>query len=446
MNNNRPRRHIVESSRLPDGSRRWTDTTKLPLTDETGQVYGVLGVYDDITERRQAEEERAKLLEQLQQSAKMEAVGRLAGGVAHDFNNLLTAILGNVELARSDLHSPSELDHYLGEVQKAAESAASVTRQLLAFSRKQIIEPRVVDLNELVTRLQKMLVRLIGEDVALQTVLAPALGSVKVDPGQFEQALVNLAVNARDAMPDGGTLLIETANVELDEHYCASHPQLVPGPFVLVAATDTGTGMSESVRSRLFEPFFTTKPKGRGTGLGLATTFGAVAQAGGTIEVYSEVGMGTTFKIYLPRVTQLPAGLPVGPPSELLLGRGEHVLLVEDDASVRALTAAMLDHLGYSVRPAPNGVEALKIASQRREQVDLLMTDVVMPGLNGRELAEGLLKLYPNAKVLFTSGYTENIIVHHGLVDPRLKFIAKPYSLQALATKLKEVLRSSAPR
>jgi len=304
----------------------------------------------------------------------------------------------------------------------------------------------VVNLNELVMRLQKMLVRLIGEDVVLHTVLAPGLGSVKIDPGQFEQALVNLAVNARDAMPDGGTLLIETANVELDERYCASHPNVVPGAFVLVAVTDTGIGMSEGVRSRLFEPFFTTKPKGRGTGLGLATTFGAVAQVGGTIEVHSQVGIGTTFKIYLPRIAELPAGVPAGPPSELQLGRGEHVLLVEDDAGVRTLTAAMLDQLGYSVRQAPNGIEALKWASQRREPIDLLMTDVVMPGLNGRELAEGLLRLHPNVKVLFTSGYTENIIVHRGLVDPSLNFIAKPYSMQALAAKLKEVLRSSAPR
>lgn len=440
VNGNKPKRHIIEPLRQADGNLRLIDTTKVPLLDECRQISGVLGVYEDITDRKKAEEEHVKLLEQLQQSAKMEAVGRLAGGVAHDFNNLLTAIGGNVELAKEDLRSPENLSHYLDEVKKAADSAASLTKQLLAFSRKQIIEPKVIDLNELIGHLQKMLERLIGEDISLQTILAEDLGSVRVDPGQFEQVLVNLAVNARDAMPDGGTLVIESTNVSLDEHYCATHTQVAPGPFVRVAVTDTGLGMTADVKNRLFEPFFTTKTKGRGTGLGLATTFGSITQMGGSIEVYSEVGLGTTFKIYIPRVETPSTPLMPAKPHTGIKGGRESVLLVEDDASVRGLTVTMLQRLGYAVRSAANGAEALKQAGENNEPVDLLITDVVMPGMNGRELSERLLTIYPKLKVLFASGYTENIIVHRGLVDENLNFIAKPYSMQALASKLRQVL------
>jgi len=406
-------------------------------------VKGIVWNIRDISERKNAEQERARLQNQLQQAMKMEAVGQLAGGIAHDFNNLLTTINGNVELARMDLDPATPLAAYVDEVSKAAEIAASLTRQLLAFSRQQIIEPKVLSLNDLVANLQKMLVRLIGENITVQTALSESLGSVKIDPSQFEQVLVNLVVNARDAMPDGGKLLIETANVDLDEAYQASHPYVRPGKFVQLAVTDTGCGISAEVHAHLFEPFFTTKPKGHGTGLGLATAFGAVKQAGGSLEVYSELGVGTTFKIYLPRIEEPAEKLTKEESSKELLKGCETVMLVEDDTSVRDLARGILQRLGYKVLCAPNGGEAVALVEKNRGRVDLLMTDVVMPGMNGRELADRLLRLNPEMKVLFTSGYTENVIVHHGVVEKNLNFIGKPYSLSALAKKLRTVLEPS---
>jgi two-component system cell cycle sensor histidine kinase/response regulator CckA len=403
-------------------------------------VKGMVANIREITERKSSEQERHKLQEQLQQAMKMEAVGRLAGGVAHDFNNLLTVISGYVELARMQLMPPDPLLRSLDGIHRAAESAAALTNQLLAFSRRQIIEPKVLNLNDLVGGLVKMLTRLIGEDIELQTVLAGDLGSVKVDPGQFEQVLVNLAVNARDALPDGGRLVIETANSELDQDYCARHPQMQPGMYVLLAVSDTGYGMNDDVKQHLFEPFFTTKPKGQGTGLGLATIFGVVKQAGGAIEVYSEIDRGTTFKIYLPRVEEQAERLVKETPSRELARGDETILLVEDDEGVRDVALTILEHLGYRVLTAANGGEAFMIVEKYAGHIDLLMTDVVMPGMNGRELAERLLRLKPEMKVLFTSGYTENVIVHHGVVDENLNFIGKPYSMQALARKMREVL------
>jgi two-component system, cell cycle sensor histidine kinase and response regulator CckA len=405
-------------------------------------VKGILLNSRDISERKHAEEERSKLQEQLQQAMKMEAVGRLAGGIAHDFNNLLTAISGNVELARLDLESPDHLALHLDEINKAAESATSLTRQLLAFSRRQIIEPKVVSLNELIVNLQKMLIRLIGEDISLYSHLEEALGSVQIDPGQFEQVLINLAINARDAMPNGGKLHIETANLELDEKYCKNHREIHPGKYVFLAMSDTGQGMSEEVKRHLFEPFFTTKPKGHGTGLGLATIFGIVKQAGGSVEVYSEVGLGTTIKIYLPRIEKQAKKLTQNDVSLDLVSSGETILLVEDEASVRELALVMLKRLGYKAFPASNAEEAFRIQKEYPGRIDLLMTDVVMPGMNGRELSERLLPLQPEMKVLFTSGYTEDVVVHHGIVDQSINFISKPYSMQALARKIREVLGS----
>jgi two-component system, cell cycle sensor histidine kinase and response regulator CckA len=403
-------------------------------------VRGVIVNLRDISQRKKAEEERSKLEEQLQQAMKMEAVGRLAGGVAHDFNNLLTVISGNVELMKMQLKTSDPFHLSLDAVKEAAESAASLTRQLLAFSRRQIIEPKILDLNDLVGNVMKMLPRLIGEDMALQTFLESDIGSVKVDPGQFEQVLVNLAVNARDAMPEGGQLVIETANIYLDEEYCAYHTNVIPGEYVMLALSDTGCGMSDDVKQHLFEPFFTTKALGHGTGLGLATTFGTVRQAGGIIEVYSEPDQGTSFKIYLPRVEARADGVIQEKP-EARISRGtETVLVVEDEASVRELAQRILRQLGYSVIAASSGGEGLLLVEKYGKPVDLLMTDVVMPGMNGRELAERLVQIQPSMKVLFTSGYTENAIIHHDISKENLNFIGKPYTMQALAHKIREIL------
>jgi PAS domain S-box-containing protein len=411
----------------------------LQLVELAGQRL-FLAVILDITDRKRAEEEKKNLQEQLQQAMKMEAVGRLAGGVAHDFNNLLTAIIGNVSLALMKLLPSDPTGGLLVEANKAAERAATLTQQLLAFSRKQIIEPKVLDLNILIADLNKMLIRLIGEHIDLNMVLGEDLGLVKVDPGQFEQILVNLAVNARDAMPEGGKLLIETANVDLDDVYCARHPYVRPGRFVMLAVSDTGHGMTEEVRKQIFEPFFTTKPKGTGTGLGLATIYGVVKQSDGSIEVYSEVGKGTTFKIYLPRVEGEAARPGESDlPMELLEG-SETVLLVEDEEVVRNLCVRILERLGYRVMQASNGDEAIALAMGYEERIDLLMTDVVMPGMHGRELANRLTRIHPETRVLFTSGYTDNAIVHHGVLDEGVSFIGKPYSPSALARKVRDVL------
>jgi PAS domain S-box-containing protein len=394
-------------------------------------VHGIVINSRDVTERN-------LMQGQLQQAMKMEAIGRLAGGVAHDFNNLLTAIGGNVELARMQRLEPV-LDDYLGEIQRAVKSAVSLTSQLLSFSRRQVIEDRVINLGNLVNETKNMLARLLGEDVDLRVSMADRLGLVRLDPGQLEQVLVNLSINARDAMPNGGRLSIEGSNVDLDENYAATHPQATAGKYVQLSVRDTGQGMSAQVKHRIFEPFFTTKPKGRGTGLGLATTFGIVKQAGGSIEVYSELGMGTTFTIYLPRVDSRSDVHVQTRDSQTLQGN-ETVLLVEDDASVRVMTFNMLRHMGYDVLQACSGQEALAMVVQYNGTVDLLLTDVVMPGMNGRELAEQLKKHRPETAVLFTSGYAEDVIVHHGIVDQDLNFIPKPFTMHSLGIKLREVL------
>jgi len=394
----------------------------------------------DITDRKLAEAEKEKLQGQLLQAMKMEAVGRLAGGVAHDFNNLLMVITGYSELLLQKIGKESPMHREVEEIKRAGERAASLTQQLLAFSRKQIIEPKVVRLDLLVADMQEMLTRLIGEDIALQAITGKSPGSVKVDPGQFQQILMNLVVNARDAMPDGGKIVIETANVDLDEGYCALHPYVKPGRFLMLAVSDTGIGMSEEVKAHIFEPFFTTKEKGSGTGLGLATTYGAVKQAVGSIEVYSEVGIGTTFKIYLPRVEEEVIN-PVNDdrPTDLPGGK-ETVLLVEDEGIVRDLCIQILERLGYKVLQARNGTEAIAVAQGFGERIDLLLTDVVMPGINGSELATQLVLHNPEMKALFTSGYTEDVISHHGVLAEGVSFIGKPYTPSALARKVREVL------
>jgi PAS domain S-box-containing protein len=383
--------------------------------------------------------DRVRLHEQLQQAMKMEAVGRLAGGVAHDFNNLLTAILGNIELAHMGTEIPSPLVPCLDEIHRAAKSAAALTRQLLSFSRRQILEPKILNLSDLVTGLRNMLGRLLGEDITLTLNLADGATRVRVDPGQFEQVLVNLAVNARDAMPNGGELHIETARVASADSSVPEAASPSPNGFVRLSVRDTGIGMTPEVKNRLFEPFFTTKPKGRGTGLGLATTFGTVKQAGGSIEVISEPGEGATFVIYLPSVEEA-----VHPNGELFpypMAQGkEQILLVEDDAGVRQLTSSFLRHLGYQVTAAADPSEGLAALQVAERPFDLLLTDVVMPGMNGRQLAEQVLAKHPQTKVLYMSGYTDDIIVRHGVLDGKVSFIGKPYTLEQLASKLREVL------
>ncbi len=421
-----------------DGSLEWTRWECRPWYEMDGTIGGIIVYTEVITERKRAEEERRALENQLQQAMKMEAVGRLAGGIAHDFNNLLTAITANVGLAQLDLPAAHPAADRLRDVSDAADRAAALTRQLLTFSRRQMIEPKVLDLNELVANLKKLLTRLIGEDIVLRFALSPALPAIRVDPGQLEQVLVNLAVNARDAMPDGGQIVIETAVVELDETYCASHARARPGEFVRLAVSDTGHGLTDEAKQHLFEPFFTAKARDRGTGLGLSTTCGIVRQAGGSLEVYSEPGCGTSFKIYLPAVAGEVSRL-ARPDDELPTGH-ETILLVEDDDAVRAAASRCLQRLGYTVLEAERGPEALAALARHAGPLDLLLTDVIMPGINGRELAERVKRVRPAARVLYASGYTENVIAHHGVLEAGLDFISKPYSPGRLAHKVREVL------
>jgi signal transduction histidine kinase/ActR/RegA family two-component response regulator len=393
----------------------------------------------EMEDREVAEEALRERDAQLRQSQKMEAVGLLAGGVAHDFNNLLTAIVGYSQLMLRSIDPGDPLHSNAEEVLKAGQRATALTRQLLAFSRKQVLEPRVLDLNDVVSNLQKMLRRLIGEDVELESRPAPGLGSVMADPGQLEQVVMNLAVNARDAMPQGGRLAIETANVDLDDAFADLHPGVQPGPHVLLAIRDNGCGMDAATSSRIFEPFFTTKEQGRGTGLGLSTVYGIVKQSGGTIWVESEPGRGTTFRIYLPRVEAPAERVAAAQPRELPRGT-ETVLLVEDDDSVRDLAADILRLNGYTVLAAPHGIEALELCARRTERIDLVLSDVVMPHLNGPELLERLRPLLPEAKVLLMSGYAGDALGQHGTLDPGTPFLAKPFTPDTLARKIREVL------
>jgi PAS domain S-box-containing protein len=415
-------------------------TSKIPLRNSNGEIGGVIGTYYDISDRKRVEAEKEKLQTQLQQAMKMEAVGRLAGGVAHDFNNLLTVITGYSELLLQKIGKESPMREEVEEIKRAGEQAASLTKQLLAFSRKQIIEPEMVHPDILVAEMHKMLTRLIGENIALEATTDKSLGSVKVDPGQFQQILMNLVVNARDSMPDGGKIVIETANVDLDAGYCAVHPYVKPGRFVMVAVSDTGKGMSEEVKAHIFEPFFTTKKRGSGTGLGLATTYGAVHQAGGSIEVYSEVGIGTTLRIYFPRIEEEAVKPEKVDRLTDLPGGTETVLVVEDEDTLRTLCERILGDLGYQVMPARNGAEAIALAHAFADRIDLLLADVVMPGMSGSELATQLVLEYPELKVLFMSGYPDDAIGKHGVLDEGMSFIGKPYTPSALARKVREVL------
>jgi len=391
-------------------------------------------------ERKRAEEALRHSEEQLRQAQKMEAVGRLAGGIAHDFNNLLTVITSYGDLLLEDLAPDDSRRDDVEQIRKAAEGAAALTRQLLAFSRQQVLEPKVLDLKATVAGTEKLLQRLIGEDVQLATALAPDLGAVKADPVQLEQVIINLAVNARDAMPAGGRLTIEAANVEMDEVYVRSHAPARPGRYVMLVLSDTGIGMDEQTKARIFEPFFTTKESGKGTGLGLATVYGIVKQAGGFIWVYSEPGRGTSFKVYLPRVDEAAEPTFARPATTEPRRGAETVLVVEDAAAVRMVTRQVLERYGYTVLEAPNGETALRLAAKHHGPIQLLLTDVVMPGLSGRQLAEQLAQLRAEMKVLYVSGYADNAIVHHGILDSGVAYLQKPFTPETLARRVRDVL------
>jgi len=389
----------------------------------------------DITEHK-------KLEAQLRQSQKMEAIGILAGGVAHDFNNILTTIIGNAELALMNVIKDKSLRKGIKEIKKAGERAVSLTRQLLAFSRKQIVQPKILDINELLTDMEKMLGRLIGEDIEMLTIPAPALWQVEIDPGQIEQVIMNLAINAKDAMPCGGKLTIETANADLDENYSHEHgiEEKKSGRYVMLAVSDTGIGMDKETHEHIFEPFFTTKKVGKGTGLGLATVYGIVKQNNGFIWVYSEPKQGAIFKVYLPEVKKDADPEKKEKKSVVKLNGSETVLIVEDDGLLRNLTQNTLQRYGYKVLDAENGEDAIRVCKEYDGRIDLMITDVVMPKIGGREAAKRLLPLYPQMKVIYMSGYTDDAIVHHGVLEPGLNFLEKPFTPKGLARKVREVL------
>lgn len=421
-----------------DGARISCEWYNTPLVDDSGRVLGVASLVQDVTER-------VALEERLRQSQKMEAVGRLAGGVAHDFNNLLTVILGYSQIVADGVPAGSQLAESTAQIKSAADRASGITRQLLAFSRKQVLSPRVINLNDTMMNLDSLLRRLIGEDIEVLTVPASDLGSVKADPGQIEQVIMNLALNARDAMPNGGKLTLETANVTLDEAYAQRHRPTEPGRYVMLAVTDTGHGMSEETQARIFEPFYTTKEVGKGTGLGLSMVYGIIKQSGGNIWVYSEPDRGTSFKIYLPRVDQ-PVELTGAETRSKAVQRGtETILLVEDDPQLRQLSSSVLAHCGYKVLAAAGPEEGLAICKENHRDIRLLVTDVVMPHMNGRQLAERIAQISPSVKVLYISGYTSNAIVHYGVLDPGLWFLPKPFTLSALIAKVREVLDANGP-
>jgi PAS domain S-box-containing protein len=402
-----------------------------------GQSWIFSAFIRDISERNQLEQ-------QLRQSQKMEAVGRLAGGIAHDFNNLLTAIFGYADLLAEDLPPDSAARADVTEIRTAATRASALTRQLLAFSRQQVLQPVVLNLNDVVGDLQNMLQRMLGEDVELQAHFAADLGNTRADQGQLEQVLLNLAVNARDAMPTGGKLTIETANVELDEHYAQTHRPVVAGRYVMVAVSDTGVGIDPATQARIFEPFFTTKEAGKGTGLGLATAYGIVKQSGGYIWVYSEVGRGATFKVYLPRV-DAPTTVVAAPQELATVAGTETVLLAEDDPLLLPLARDVLKRLGYTVLEARTPADAMAVAQAHSGIIHLLVSDVVMPGESGLQLARRLLEVRPNLRVLYISGYSDEAVVRHGLLDPGTTFLQKPFSPAVLARKVRELLDAPRP-
>jgi PAS domain S-box-containing protein len=420
-----------------DGAARSALLTLSSVPDHAGVGRGFVGHFVDISERKRLEA-------QLLQSQKMEAVGRLAGGVAHDFNNLLHVIVGYADFLARDLGPDHRGMARVTEIQKAATRAANLTRQLLAFSRQQVLQPQILNLNSVVEDMEAMLRRLIGEHIEFISALAPSLGSVRVDPGQVQQVIMNLVVNARDAMPRGGKLIFETANALLDESFCRGRSSLRPGPYVVLAVSDTGEGMDAETLSRIFEPFFTTKEQGKGTGLGLSTVYGILKQSGGDVTAYSEPGRGTTFKVFLPRVEEQSVEGQSEPAPGTVVGRPvrgtETILVIEDEDALRLLIVEILEEAGYSLIEASRPSAALAVLAGGGAAIDLLLTDVVLPGMSGTEVAREVRGLSANVRVLFMSGYTDEAIGHHGVLEPGTPFLQKPFSADALLMKVREVL------
>jgi two-component system cell cycle sensor histidine kinase/response regulator CckA len=433
--------HVEVRQRTRSGDWKWIlSLGKIVQRDARGEPLRMLGTYTDITERKRTEAEKEKLQEQLRQAQKMESVGRLAGGVAHDFNNMLSAILGHTELAMMGCDPSDPIHADLKAIEKSALRSADLTRQLLAFARRQPVMPKVLDLNDSVTGMLKMLQRLIGEDIDLVWMPGAGLWPVRMDPSQIDQILANLCVNARDAIAGVGKVTVATENTAFDEAYCAVHPDFACGEYAMLAVTDNGCGLNKDVLEHLFEPFFTTKELGRGTGLGLSTVYGIVKQNNGFINVHSEPGKGTAFKIYLPRFVGEAAEANVANPTAPPQGRGETVLVVEDEALILSLDRAMLERLGYTVLSAGTPAEALRQAKVHAGEIQLLVTDVIMPEMNGRELAKLIRDITPGLKCLFTSGYTANLIAHNGVLEEGVNFLQKPFSINDLASKVRQAL------
>ncbi|QVL33851.1 PAS domain S-box protein [Telmatocola sphagniphila] len=415
-----------------DGSSFWIELSISPIRDAQGKTTHFVGVQSDITARK-------KLEQQLNQSQKMEAIGQLAGGVAHDFNNLLTIIIGYSDMLLSKMPENDPSRELLKEIHAAGERSAGLTSQLLAFSRQQVLSPKVLIINEVVINLEKMLKRLIGEDVELSKNLQVGLWAIRIDKGQFEQVLMNLVVNARDAMPSGGSLVIRTQNVELNQEQLVDYAEASEGEFVKLSVSDSGTGMSDEIKRKIFEPFFTTKAPGKGTGLGLATVYGIVKQSGSFLNVISEIGKGTTFEIFFPRVDENISSISSKSPSKLVPGK-ETILIVEDEDSVRALTKRILMNYGYSVVEAANSPQVDQILARKQFSIDLLITDIVMPGMGGRAIFERVIKVFPNLPVIYVSGYNDDAVIRHGVQREEVDFLQKPFTPSTLGSKVREVL------